>query len=57
MKIAVVLLGVARPARWFWIDPETDLTFVGMIQHPHRPTVREVRGLSRNLVYQAVVGP
>jgi len=42
---------------WFWIDPETDLTFVGMIQHRYRPTVREVRGLSRNLVYQAVVGP
>ena len=42
---------------WFWIDPETDLTFVGMIQHESRPAIREVRGLSRNLVYQAVVGP
>ena len=42
---------------WFWIDPESDLTFVGMIQHQSRPTVREVRGLSRNFVYQAVVGP
>ena len=41
---------------WFWIDPDTDLTFVGMIQH-RGSAVREVQGLSRNLVYQAVVGP
>ena len=41
---------------WFWIDPQTDLTFVGMIQH-RGPAVQEVQGLSRNLVYQAVVGP
>ena len=40
---------------WFWIDPVTDLTFVGMIQHPGGASVREVQGLSRNLVYQAVV--
>ncbi len=39
---------------WFWIDPVTDLTFVGMIQHLGA-SVQEVQGLSRNLVYQAVV--
>ena len=39
---------------WFWIDPETDLTFVGMIQHFGS---REVQQLSRNLVYQAVIAP
>ena len=39
---------------WFWIDPQTDLTFVGMIQH-RGPAVREVQGISRNLVYQAIV--
>ena len=41
---------------WFWIDPKTDLTFVGMIQH-RGSAVGEVQGLSRNLVYQTVVGP
>ena len=39
---------------WFWIDPKTDLTFVGMIQH-RGTAVREVQGISRNLAYQAVV--
>ncbi len=41
---------------WFWIDPVNDLTFVGMIQHTGR-AIQEVQGLSRNLVYQAIVGP
>ncbi len=41
---------------WFWIDPVNDLTFVGMIQHSGR-AIQEVHGLSRNLVYQAIVGP
>ena len=41
---------------WFWIDPVTDLTFVGMIQH-FGPAAAHVQGISRNLVYQAVVGP
>jgi CubicO group peptidase (beta-lactamase class C family) len=38
---------------WFWIDPEEDLAFVGMIQQfgNARP---DVRGLSRQLVYQAI---
>ena len=39
---------------WFWIDPETDLAFVGMIQHRGAES-GEVQGLSRNLVYQAIV--
>ena len=39
---------------WFWIDPQTDLTFVGMIQH-RGTAVREVQGISRNLAYQAIV--
>ena len=41
---------------WFWIDPVTDLTFVGMIQHLG-PAAAHVQGISRNLVYQAVVEP
>jgi CubicO group peptidase (beta-lactamase class C family) len=39
---------------WFWIDPRTDLTFVGMIQH-RGTAVRDVQGISRNLAYQAIV--
>ena len=39
---------------WFWIDPKTDLTFVGMIQH-RGAAVRQVQGMSRNLAYQAIV--
>ena len=39
---------------WFWIDPATDLAFVGMIQHRGR-AAGEVQALSRNLVYQALV--
>ena len=38
---------------WFWIDPVSDLTFVGMIQHRGRAN-DEIRMLSRNLVYQAL---
>ena len=39
---------------WFWVDPELDLTFVGMIQH-NGDAINEVQQLSRSLVYQAVV--
>ena len=39
---------------WFWIDPVSDLTFVGMIQH-RGDSRREIQGLSRNLVYQALI--
>ena len=40
---------------WFWIDPVTDLVFVGMIQHRGQ-AIGEIQGLSRNLIYQAIVG-
>jgi CubicO group peptidase (beta-lactamase class C family) len=39
---------------WFWIDPASDLTFVGMIQHRGSASA-DVRALSRSLVYQALV--
>ena len=39
---------------WFWIDPVSDLTFVGMIQHRGSASA-DVRALSRSLVYQALV--
>ena len=39
---------------WFWIDPVTDLVFVGMIQHQGQ-AIGEIQGLSRNLIYQAIV--
>ena len=38
---------------WFWIDPVSDLVFVGMIQHRGRAN-GEIAGVSRNLVYQAL---
>ena len=40
---------------WFWIDPAADLAFVGMVQHDSLPTTRAIHGLSRSLVYQAVI--
>jgi CubicO group peptidase (beta-lactamase class C family) len=46
---------VGNAGTWFWIDPVNDLTFVGMIQHSGS-SIQEVQGMSRNLVYQAVVG-
>ncbi len=39
---------------WFWIDPKADLVFVGMIQSRGRAN-DEIKGLSRNLVYQALL--
>jgi CubicO group peptidase (beta-lactamase class C family) len=39
---------------WFWIDPALDFAFVGMIQHSGR-AIQEVQGVSRNLVYQAIM--
>jgi CubicO group peptidase (beta-lactamase class C family) len=41
---------------WFWIDPATDVVFIGMIQH-RGSAVADVQGLSRNLTYQAIVEP
>ncbi len=40
---------------WFWIDPVEDLAFVGMVQHQETGRTRPIHGLSRSLVYQAVV--
>jgi len=40
---------------WFWIDPVEDLAFVGMVGHSSLQTTRPIHGLSRSLVYQAIV--
>lgn len=40
---------------WFWIDPTNDVIFVGMIQH--YSGTGDLGGLSRTLVYQALVDP
>ena len=40
---------------WFWIDPKADLAFVGMVGHQNLLTTRPIHGLSRSLVYQAVM--
>jgi CubicO group peptidase (beta-lactamase class C family) len=46
---------------WFWIDPTNDVVVVGMMQNVNgsRPTggSPQVRPLSRQLVYQALVDP
>ena len=46
---------------WFWIDPTNDVVVVGMIQNVSgsSPTSGspQVRPLSRQLVYQALVDP
>ena len=46
---------------WFWIDPTNDLVVVGMMQNVNgsQPTggSPQVRPLSRQLVYQALVDP
>jgi CubicO group peptidase (beta-lactamase class C family) len=40
---------------WFWIDPVEDLAFVGMVQHQNTRTTTPIHGLSRSLVYQAIL--
>jgi CubicO group peptidase (beta-lactamase class C family) len=40
---------------WFWIDPKTDLVFVGMIQE-RGGDYQRAQFLSHNLAYQAIVG-
>lgn len=43
---------------WFWIDPVEDLVFVGMIQQFGGSTpVPDVRGKSRQMVYQSILDP
>lgn len=43
---------------WFWIDPVEDIVFVGMIQQFGGQTpVPDVRGKSRQMVYQSILNP
>ena len=46
---------------WFWIDPANDVVVVGMMQNVSGSTPTggspQVRALSRQLVYQALVDP
>jgi CubicO group peptidase (beta-lactamase class C family) len=46
---------------WFWIDPTNDVVVVGMMQNVNGSTPSggspQVRPLSRQLVYQALVNP
>lgn len=43
---------------WFWIDPENDLYFIGMIQRMGGSAgMTDLPGLSQRLVYQALMRP
>jgi len=42
---------------WFWADPENDVVFVGMVQRMGGLGGLDIRGLSRTLVYQALIDP
>jgi CubicO group peptidase (beta-lactamase class C family) len=43
---------------WFWVDPENDIVFVGMIQRMMSTGgMPQIQNLSRALVYQALVDP
>ncbi|HWC76765.1 MAG TPA: serine hydrolase domain-containing protein [Blastocatellia bacterium] len=42
---------------WFWIDPTNDVIFIGMIQRFGGVGGVDLAGLSRTLVYQALVDP
>jgi CubicO group peptidase (beta-lactamase class C family) len=48
---------------WFWIDPVRDLIVVGMIQHLGASSgagaagMPDLRGLSRNIAYSAIIEP
>nr|WP_316626869.1 serine hydrolase domain-containing protein [uncultured Brevundimonas sp.] len=42
---------------WFWIDPENDLIFVGMIQRMADPVSSEFRSRARTLTYAALTHP
>ena len=42
---------------WFWIDPENDLIFVGMIQRMADPISSEFRARARTLTYAALTHP
>lgn len=40
---------------WFWIDPENDLAFVGLIQRMADPVSAEFRTVARQLTYDALI--
>jgi CubicO group peptidase (beta-lactamase class C family) len=42
---------------WFWVDPENDLIFVGMIQRLGGTGGDDLGGMARTLTYQALVNP
>ena len=42
---------------WFWVDPTNDVVFVGMIQRYGGTGGPDLGGLTRTLVYQALVDP
>jgi CubicO group peptidase (beta-lactamase class C family) len=42
---------------WFWVDPENDVVFVGMIQVMGGPVRLDLQAASRTLTYQALVDP
>lgn len=42
---------------WFWVDPTNDLIFIGMTQRLVGPHWPNVQGLTRPIVYGALVNP
>lgn len=42
---------------WFWIDPENDIVFVGLIQRFADPISSEFRAMARLFTYQALTRP
>ncbi|RZI99305.1 MAG: class A beta-lactamase-related serine hydrolase [Brevundimonas sp.] len=42
---------------WFWIDPENDLIFIGLIQRLADPVSAEFRARARTLTYDALTHP
>jgi CubicO group peptidase (beta-lactamase class C family) len=42
---------------WFWIDPTNDLYFVGMIQRMAGTGKLDLRQISQDLTYKALVSP
>lgn len=42
---------------WFWIDPENDVVFVGLIQRVTDPVSQIFRARARSLVYAALIHP
>lgn len=40
---------------WFWIDPQNDLVFIGLIQRMADPVSAEFRTVARQLTYDALI--